>query len=181
MRFRALWLPLEENVPRLLPVTGDPLEYNETLRGMALIQRLNCVACHESSNPILQARLMVAPPPDLKKLAAGLKPGWLSQWPESSRTTQMSSRMPDMFSGAEQPEESARAIFQFLSSHKIAEPDNRTDNAPTLVAEGRHAYHTVGCVACHGPLESVEQVFVQSSPPGFAMGSYLKLVDLGSK
>ena len=67
--------------------------------------------------------------------------------------------MPGVFTASDRDRADAQAITQFLVSLAAQVHAPLAEAGAHAVDEGRRLYHTIGCVACHGALESPAKVF----------------------
>ncbi len=145
------------------------------LRGLALLQELNCVACHATS----QQHLLVSAkqPPNLSWSAAHLKPAWLEQFIANPHQVKPGTTMPAMLANlpADQRQQTAAEITLYLRS--LARPTESDAEAampvesrdePASPARGEMLFHSVGCVACHSPRDDTggETLATSSVPMG---------------
>ena len=164
--------------------------------GLRLIRELRCTACHEA--PDEYADLIEAPPgPDLTKVGERVLRDYLLDYLIDPAGHKPRSKMPNLFAGREENPRMAwsmaRALPHFLGS--LGEPIDTTP-VPTSNAElerGRQLFHGVGCVACHSPLETPEELEVPwwewETPPTFDalatsegdLGEIVHLGDLSRK
>lgn len=119
------------------------------LKGLALIEELNCVACHQG-DPDLVARSRKAP--RLSDVGSRVNPAHLESFIREPHAAKPGTTMPDVLSGldAEGRARVARSITHFLLSL------GRNDFAlqpPDAVAagHGRQLFHSRGCAHCHSP------------------------------
>ena len=128
-------------------------ELSDDLKGLVLIDQFNCVACHESSP--LQDNFQDAHAPDLKWAARRLNPDYLTDFIADPQKMKPGTKMPHMLAGANEQtrKQSAEAIVQYLRSldeNQFQETAaNQIDR--DAVRRGNELFHSVGCVACHGP------------------------------
>jgi len=154
VRFQAMWRPDGASIDLPLPSNGGGLFSGPAEIGYALVGRLNCVACHRSTDPALQARLAVTPAPLLGEIGSRARPGWLRRWLADPAGVKSGVAMPALFGGVADAPEDIEDLTHFLVSlgGPIA-PDIETPGA-ALADTGSMFYHRVGCVACHGPLDA---------------------------
>ncbi len=163
--------------------------------GLRLVRELRCAACHAA--PAEYAELIAPPPgPDLTKVGERVLRDYFLDYLIDPAGHKPGTRMPNLFAGREENPRvawsMARALPHFLGS--LGEPID-TAPAPTNNAEleqGRQLFHGVGCVACHSPLESPEDLEVPwwefETPPTFDalagtpyLGEVVHLGDLSRK
>lgn len=168
---RPLWQPVDSLVSFPLPSAGAPLLADAAMRGFALVRSSNCVACHGSADLAREDTLARHPGPILGDAGARLRPEWIRRRlldPGSEAPHRMPAMGPAIGASHAPPHRAAWAedLTHFLvSMGGPLAPDTAPPDA-ALVATGRIAYHTVGCFACHGPLEPIEAL-----PPGHGAGT----------
>ena len=142
---------------------------DDTLKGLLLLEELNCVACHEAPQSFQQASRKA---PNLTDAADRINPHYLEAFIASPHTVRPGTTMPDMpgiRSDAERAE-IAREITQFLLSlrKKPRESFAPIAHDPFLAEKGKALFHQVGCVACHSPRDDTgtELLAAKSVPLG---------------
>lgn len=155
-RLRGLWQPEDSQVPLALPSAGAGWMEDEALRGFVLAQELNCAACHRSDDPQLQGQLHVSPAPILGDAGARLRPSWVRRWLKDPSAVKAGVAMPRLFRGGADDEQVIEDLVHFLAS--MGGPIEPQPQPPDqdLATTGMLLYHRVGCVACHGPLDALE-------------------------
>lgn len=156
--FRPLWRPDDGLAAHPLPAT-DPawLVRDRSLNGLVLAQNLNCASCHAPQSDSLRAVLDDSPAPMLGDVGARINPGWLRMWLTNPHMFNPETPMPQVLTGdAEGKSELITDLQHYLVS--LGGPivrDSQPANAD-IIATGMVTYHQIGCVSCHGPLESLE-------------------------
>ena len=148
-------------IPGLLSSELEP-----NLKGLVLLEELNCVACHGSEAPFA-ARSKKAP--RLSDVGSRVNPNYLEAFIRSPHTTKPGTTMPDVLAhlGEKDKAQTAEALTHFLLSLKenIFSPQ-----APDTVAaqQGEILFRSRGCVACHSPrdAEGNELLSASSAPLG---------------
>ena len=180
-RLRALWQPQDSAVAVALPSGGGGLLADDAVAGFALVQQLNCVACHISKDPDLQAELDINAAPILGQIGARARPDWIRNWIAQPQSLKGGAFMPALFHPAELEPSRLDDLTHFLVS--MGGPIDETKGEPNhdLVDTGMVLYHSVGCFACHGPREPIENL-PGFRPPGPEPGrSYTPLGPLAFK
>ncbi len=135
------------------------LDAASRVRAEALAVRLRCTACHSAEAGVL-ARLQPEAAPDLAEVGARTTPAALREWLLDPHATKPGSAMPDLLARLEPRErtETVDALVQFLAS--LGGPLERQPVTVDLgeIERGRQLFHSVGCVACHRPQESAEDL-----------------------
>lgn len=127
--------------------------------GELLLGELNCVACHAAPAAVV-SRLDSRGAPVLGAAGLPVTPQWVRRWLADPAAAKPGSGMPHLLAGlpADQRAEAVEALTHFLTSmaptHAVAVL--RAD--PARVETGKALYHSVGCVACHAPVEKPEGV-----------------------
>ena len=125
--------------------------------GELLLAELNCTSCHAPGD---KSRAAPKGAPDLANLGARVTPQWLRAYLTTPHAVKPGATMPDLFHASEAFSRDAAVDFlvHFLLSQggPIAPPTVEAN--PLLLDQGRELYHTVGCVACHAPLEKPKSV-----------------------
>ncbi len=130
--------------------------------GEVLIGELRCAACHGGIEP---QSVLAKSAPELLDVGARISPDYLKRFLASPSTTQPGTTMPDMLASKSEAERAtiAEALTHFL----VAQSQQVYQHAsPELlsVAEGKALFHSVGCVACHGPRETLGEEFLFRKP-----------------
>jgi len=122
----------------------------DELRGLILVDELNCVACHGNQPdpfpfPHKQA-------PNLIWASGRIDPVYIEKFIASPSHVKPGTGMPDVMHGLDPATRSsaARAITQYLVSSGATE-FSRQEIDSTAAIRGRELFHSVGCVACHSP------------------------------
>ena len=121
-------------------------------RGEELLVDLGCIACHDAG---AFERLVEREAPRLDQAGARLEPQFVRRFLQDPRAVQPGARMPDLLAGLP-PAERAEAVedlVHFLASRGTFDEEGAPDPDPFELEAGRQLYHSVGCVACHAPLE----------------------------
>ena len=187
-RLRALWQPEGSMVTLALPLSAGGLLADDALAGLALVQLLNCAACHGSENPRLQAELDISPAPILGEVGARARPQWIRTWLAGPGDLKPQAAMPALFADASALSDAER--IEDLT-HFLVSMGGPLDDAPggpgadlpnrDLIDTGMVLYHRVGCFACHGPLEPIEKLPGHEAPGPPARRTYTPLGPLSTK
>jgi mono/diheme cytochrome c family protein len=140
-------------------VAGDPaLPGNHPLTqsqaGDVLISELRCAACHGG---VQRGSLPEKTAPDLAEAGARISPDYLRRFLASPSSAHPGTTMPDVL--ASRPEGERDKIAEALTHFLVAQ--SKTPFAAELPEamdrqQGKSLFHSVGCVACHGPKEPLE-------------------------
>lgn len=125
--------------------------------GEILLGELNCVACHIAPETIRQ-RLDSRPAPILGPDGLRLTPQWLRRWLADPSATKPGTTMPHVLADLPDTQRAqvVEALTQYLVTLQSPGPSARLSADPQRAEKGRVLYHTVGCVACHAPMERGE-------------------------
>lgn len=119
------------------------------LKGLVLIEELNCVACHPG-DASLAARSKKAP--RLAEIGSRVNPAHLAAFIREPHGTKPGTTMPDVLKqlGNEERTKVANSLTHFLSSLR---KNDFSPQPPDAVAaqHGRRLFHSRGCAACHSP------------------------------
>ncbi len=128
-----------------------------------LMARHDCLACHAPDSD-LRATLDPRGAPRVDDAVGRLSVPWLISFLEDPRAVRSGTHHPHQL--ADIPGASRRQVAEDLV-HFLARPHG--DSIPPIapfetdaqtLERGRTLFHSVGCVACHGPLESVDELEV---------------------
>lgn len=149
----------EPTVPGLSSSQLEP-----ELKGLALIEELNCAACH-AGDPALAARSKKAP--RLAEVGSRVNPSYLEAFIGDPHWTKPGTTMPDLLGQKSREEKrmGAKAITHFLLSTK---PGDFAPQPPDAVAArlGERLFHSRGCAACHSPRDAKgKELLTNSSTP----------------
>ncbi len=142
-------------------------ELSPELKGVVLIQKLNCAACH--SDESLKFPIAAKKAPRLHWSAKHLNPDYLETFIANPHRTKPGTTMPDLFGNLNDDERirSAKALTHYLLAtigNEFTPQQIDLDSVP----RGFELFHSVGCVACHSPRDQfgAEQPFTESAPLG---------------
>ncbi|MDB4483611.1 c-type cytochrome [bacterium] len=142
-------------------------ELSPELSGIALINELNCAACHRPDAALSLTSPKLAP--DLNWSAQHLNPEFLARFIADPHALKPGTTMPNLFQSKDKSQrmDNAIAITHFLTSrtNNVFAPA-KTDAAS--IKRGDELFHSLGCVACHAPRDSAsqERPLEQSIPLG---------------
>ncbi len=139
---------------------GDPAlpghhPLTQAQAGSLLISELRCAACHGG---VERGSVPDKIAPDLSDVGARVSPEYLRRYLASPLLAHPGTTMPDVLASS-QPEAErdriAEALTHFLVSQSKAVFQK---DAPQQVdrQQGKALFHSVGCVACHGPKEALD-------------------------
>jgi cytochrome c553 len=139
---------------RAEPLRGPPPEGEAGLRAERLLEDAGCVGCHAAPAGLAE-RIEPVPAPDLGTIGARVAPQHIARLLEDPQSARPGTRMPDLLAAlAPREREAARAeLLHYLVSRGGPLAVEPVEVDPGSIERGRLAYHELGCVACHGPLE----------------------------
>lgn len=157
--FRAEPLPYKQiRVPRAFIESAK--EAKATLRGRTLLGELGCVRCHDGGTKADTA-VTGREGPKLDEIGRRASADWLLKWILAPQDMKPGTPMPAVLGSDEKAQSDAIAIVHYLLSKNAVDQGEFENPVPpaSAVEQGRKIFHTVGCVACHGPQESPSAVF----------------------
>jgi mono/diheme cytochrome c family protein len=139
-------------------VAGDPAlpghhPLTQAQAGSLLISELRCAACHAG---VEQGSVPEKTAPDLAEVGTRVSPEYLQRFLLSPTEAHPGTTMPDLIAArpVSERQKIAEALTHFLVAQSKAaipsEPSGPTD--PLL---GKELFHSIGCIACHGPRSSL--------------------------
>ena len=138
---------------------------DDKLRGLVLLEELNCVACHTTKSSLADTSKKA---PRLSAVGSRVNPYYLERFIHAPHETKPGTTMPDAMShlNANEKKRAAKAITHFLLSlGKASRFDLQAVDA-VAAGHGERLFHTVGCVACHAPQnEAGEDISKENSTP----------------
>ena len=150
---------------------------SEKLRGLVLLNELNCAQCHEYKSPAVS--LPSAKAPNLEWLSGRVDPNHIARFISDPAAAKPGSRMPHMLGSVAEAEREAAAnelthYIASLSDRRFA----RTRPSFEAAAKGRELFHSIGCVACHSPRDDQHKELISDSVPLGAIGAKYNLETL---
>lgn len=129
------------------------------LQGRVLIGELGCAHCHEASNA--STSVLTRTSPTLGEIGRRANPNWLKRWITNPHEVRPNTSMPDVIGDTEKDKADAEAIVHFLVApyYDASHFKESVATEKDVLAKGRELYHIVGCIQCHGPIESSQAVF----------------------
>lgn len=128
----------------------------QTQAGELLIAELNCAACHSG---VPSNSLPKNWGPELADVGGRVTPEFLKRFLENPAAVHTGTRMPDML--AARPAAEKKEMAEALAHYLVARSQVTFQPEPLASADrhqGQVLYHSVGCVACHGPQESLAEI-----------------------
>ncbi len=142
--------------------------------GEILLGELNCQVCHPAPEALAR-RLNSRGAPRLGAEGLRLTPQWLRAWLANPAALTPGTTMPQVLHGipAAQSAEVAEGLTHYLVSLQPTGPASPVGAEGSRAERGRALYHSVGCVACHAPLDrgdTSEEVFSQARANAVPLG-----------
>lgn len=177
VRFRNIWLlprdaereasrPIVPGFERFFATGSEP----QAIGGELLISSLGCTACHAGQT----GPLAVKSGPNLSKLRQRVRPDAVVAMIANPHQTKRGTTMPDPWMGlnSDQRQTAAESIASFLLLS--GDSNDLVDRAakPSAVKRGEELYHSVGCVACHTPLNGTKTPLATTVPIGEVQQKY---------
>ena len=163
----ALTAQAEVRLPGIAQANLEP-----AAKGRLLLEELNCVACHRSTD---EAKVASKQAPRLADVADRVNPHFLAAFIRDPHATKPGTTMPAPLAGLAEAERTSAAaeLAQFLLSTKTS---RFAPEAPDAVAavQGEKLFHARGCAACHSPRDAQgrETLAERSVPLGALEGKY---------
>lgn len=140
----------------------DRQELPEHLQGLAMIDQLNCLACHQSEQLSIPNREYFAP--NLMYVRGRMSPSHIQQFIEDPHGTKPGTRMPSLLHAEDDATrgDTAIALTHFVLSLGEGEFARQAIDAEAA-GRGQVLYHSFGCVACHTPFDEQGQAIREDS------------------
>ncbi|MCE9609922.1 MAG: c-type cytochrome [Chthoniobacter sp.] len=134
-------------IPGLAGSTLEP-----ELKGLVLVEELNCVACH-TSEAAFAARSKKAP--RLSDVGSRVNPAYLEAYLRDPHGTKPGTTMPDLLGqlGKDERAEIAKSLTHFLLSVKKSDFALQPPDA-VAATHGERLFHSRGCAVCHSPRDA---------------------------
>lgn len=153
--------------------------------GRLLLAELNCVSCHKAdvvAPPDGQTEQLLKPKqaPILDAVGGRVQVEWLQKFLASTHGAKPGTTMPNLFAGLREADRNQKvtALTHFLAqSGSVADAMGDTG----AVRRGEQLFHTIGCVACHGPMKgNSDDGSSDSMPTSVPLGSLTEKYSLPS-
>lgn len=128
-----------------------PLTQSEV--GSVLIAELRCAACHSG---LARGAVPEKSAPDLAEVGSRISPEFMLRFLTSPQVAHPGTTMPDVL--ASRPESERQAIAESLTHFLVAQSKAAPREAIAGMIDRQHGkelFHSIGCVACHGPTEGL--------------------------
>ncbi|MFT7667994.1 MAG: cytochrome c2 [Planctomycetota bacterium] len=144
----------------------------------SLVEHWGCSNCHlpDESN---QQRVGKRPGPDLAGVGSRASAAWMKRWIGDPASLRSGPSMPDLFGESAEEQADLNAVVHWLAS--LGEPaGGQVASEEAVQIAGRELYHQVGCVNCHGALDSPSVVkqdplYSREVPSPFILGKFSDL------
>jgi mono/diheme cytochrome c family protein len=142
-------------------LAGDPAlpghhPLTQIQAGSVLMAELRCSECHSGMEAIAVADKTA---PELAQVGTRISPEYLRRFLASPLTVHPGTTMPDLLASRSESQRQtiAEALTHFLVSRSITvTPSEPTESIDRKL--GKELYHSIGCVACHGPKEAISEL-----------------------
>jgi len=174
MRLRVLWrreyderggFPFE---PIPTPFTSVPADFDlsathaMSLETRSLVERKGCTNCHPPERAAAAVHPRAAP--SLTGIGTRASVEWMRRWLNEPKELRSHANMPELF--REVDEFDVESLLHYLAAQtydtaglaRESGPEVGNWSDPLAIERGRELYHSVGCVACHGPRASLADV-----------------------
>lgn len=139
---------------------GDPAlpghhPLTQAQAGSLLISELRCAACHGG---VERGSVPDKIAPDLSDVGARVSPEYLRRYLASPSLAHPGTTMPDVLASS-QPETDRDRIAEALTHFLVSQSKAvfQTDSPQQVDRQqGKALFHSIGCVACHGPKEALD-------------------------
>lgn len=138
--------------------------------GLQLLGELNCVACHQADDTLIET-IQPKQAPILSKVGERVRADYLRAYLADPHALKPGTTMPDLL--AKLPESERNETVEALV-HYLASTGGMTEarQSPQAIDRGKTLFHEVGCVACHGPQEMELTGSATIKPLGDLAGKY---------
>ncbi|MCC7014123.1 MAG: hypothetical protein IT454_16315 [Planctomycetes bacterium] len=125
-------------------------------RAELLVGRLRCAACHGDDS----GAVPLEPAPSLESVGARKTPAGLRRWLEDPRQAKPGTAMPHLLAHLtpDQRERTVDELVHYLAAQGGPLTPVELAVQPAEIERGRQLFHSVGCVACHAPQESADDI-----------------------
>lgn len=158
--------PMVPGFERIYSTGGaDPAE-----GGRLLLTELNCVSCHRPEGAAAK-NFKVKRAPILDTVGSRIELEWLQKYLALVHSVKPGTTMPDLFVGHDEATRQKQivALTHFLSQ------TGRVSNSlgdSAAVRRGEKLFHSIGCVACHAPVQNGIDLTAVSVPLGPVADKY---------
>lgn len=136
-----------------IPALESDLSLSPEMSGRVLINELGCSNCHDfPQNPLVSSRQG----PTLEKSVNLIRPEFLAAFIQNPEQHLKGSKMPGMLGQMpiHEQQKTAEALAHYLIHSKIKSYPEELDTSQASTERGQQLYESIGCVACHGPLQN---------------------------
>ncbi|MFO0939996.1 MAG: c-type cytochrome [Pirellulales bacterium] len=141
-------------------IAGDPTlpghhPLSQVQAGRLLMAELRCATCHADVPREVRFEKTA---PDLTEVGSRVSPEFLRRFLASPSTAHPGTTMPDMLWSKSESEkqEIVESLKHFLNA-QLRPTNPELTKEPIDYKRGNELFHTIGCVACHGPKEAASK------------------------
>jgi len=127
------------------------------------VEHWGCTNCHQPDESNAH-RVGQRPGPDLTAVGERLSADWMKRWIAKPASIKGAPTMPRLFGEGAAEAADLDAVVHFLASTGVP-AGGAVATEESVLLSGRELYHTLGCVNCHGALESPAAVFAEDLLP----------------
>jgi cytochrome c553 len=144
--------PVIPGVDRLEPQS----DADHAFAGEILLSELACTQCHQAEAN--QTRIWNKQAPDLSKVGTRITPQYIQRFIKSTHATKKGTTMPDIFHSSEAGARDGAVDYltHFLTSLGGPIAPSKSGGTEKAVEWGKELFHSIGCVACHGPQDGTD-------------------------
>ncbi len=138
--------------------------------GRLLLTELNCVSCHKAEGDVAKL-LKPKQAPILDTIGTRVEVAWLQKFLASTHAEKAGTTMPDLFAGLD---DDKRAKQVTALTHFLAQTGSVADamGDSAAVGRGQKLFHSIGCIACHAPIQDGVEAPANSVPLGAIADKY---------
>jgi mono/diheme cytochrome c family protein len=142
-------------IPGVDRLTADS-DADHAFAGEILLSELACTQCHQAEAN--QTRIWNKQAPDLSRVGARVTPQYIERFIKSPHATKKGTTMPDIFHSSEAGARDGAVDYltHFLTSLGGPIAPSKSGGSDKAVAWGKELFHSIGCVACHGPQDGTD-------------------------
>lgn len=154
--------PTAVRVPKFASAAAQQAE--DSMKGRVLLGEYGCVHCHavesRDTSAFDRSGIFHRMGPALGEIGRRASPQWIQRWIMNPTQLKPGTHMPDVFGDTPKDARDAEALVHFLvAPHYDPKAAETPATEESVIDRGRALFHTVGCVACHGPIESPAAAF----------------------
>ncbi len=128
-----------------------------SLETRALVERKGCTNCHAPGHAAQVVHDREAPV--LTGIGTRASVDWMRRWLHSPSSLRHSANMPDLFHDVDEFDVESLLHYLAAQTTQLDIEASPKWKEPSVIAQGKELYHRTGCVACHGALAPLAEVF----------------------